>query len=271
MKIVVLCDNYISWGRDLVGEHGFSAFLETDDGECLLFDTGQGKGVLQNARLLGIPLARVGTVVLSHGHFDHTGGLKDVLLQAPSARVVAHPDAFSPKYDSREGRYTYIGIPYSLEAVKGWAGEVVLTKEPLELLPGVFITGEVKGERFDKDLVVKDPEGYRKDPLWDDLSLVVERPQGLVVLLGCAHAGVGAILEHIGKTFGKRPIALVLGGMHLQPLEEDKRKEVVEGLRKWEIKILAVGHCTGAENLPLVQGLMGQRALLAHVGMTWEV
>lgn len=271
MKITVLCDNYVSWGRDLVGEHGFSALLETDEGELLLFDTGQGKAVLQNARALGVPLEKVHTVVLSHGHFDHTGGLRDVLLQAPSARVLAHPDAFSPKYDSREGETTFIGNPYSLEAVRGWARDLVLAREPVEVLPGVFTTGEVRGERRDKGLMVRTPWGLEPDPLLDDLSLVVDRPQGLVVVLGCAHAGVDAILEHVGATFGRRPISLILGGMHLQPLEEDRKRAVLDGLREWEIEALAVGHCTGAENLPLVREVMGKGAFLAHVGMIWEV
>lgn len=267
----MVCDNYVSWGKELVGEHGFSALLETDEGELLLFDAGQGKALLQNAKALGVPLGKVHTVVLSHGHFDHTGGLRDVLLEAPSARVLAHPDAFSPKYDSREGQTTFIGIPYSLEAVKGWARDVVLAREPVEVLPGVFTTGEVRGERLDKGLMVKTPRGLEPDPLLDDLSLVVDRPQGLVVVLGCAHAGVVAILEHIEAAFGKRPISLILGGMHLQPLQEEEKKAVLDGLKRWKIEALAVGHCTGAENLPLVREVMGKRALLAHVGMTWEV
>ncbi len=165
----------------------------------------------------------------------------------------------------------YIGIPFSLKAIEGWGAEVMLEREPKEVAPGVFTTGEVPGERADEELMVKGPGGFTRDPLLDDLSLVIDDPKGLVLILGCAHAGLLSILEHVQGLFGKRPFLLILGGTHVGPLEPERRREIIRGLGRYEIRAMAVAHCTGAENLPLFVEQMGQRAFLAHVGMCLEV
>jgi len=270
LKITFLCENSVQGGRGLLGEHGLSILVESE-GRTLLFDTGQGLGLTSNARALGVDLSEIDEVVLSHGHYDHTGGLQALLEGAEGLRITAHPEVFSPKYSNRGGRPHYIGIPFSKEALEGWGAELRLVREPVEVIPGVFTTGEVPGERMDRDLLVKTPQGFDPDPLRDDLSLFAETPEGIVLILGCAHAGVVHIMEHVQGMVGRRPFALVVGGTHLGPLPGDRRREAIEGLKAFEIRAMGVAHCTGLENLPLLEEELEATVFPSFVGMRIEV
>ncbi len=271
LRIKILCDNVIFRGEGLLGEHGLSIYLERD-GRGILFDTGQGISIERNARRLGVELGRVEGVVLSHGHYDHTGGLRTVLTR--EMRLIAHPGIFSPKYALRDGRTRYIGIPFSREAVEGWAGELTLTSEPVEVLPGVFTTGTVPRvtpfEGPQEDLLLREGEGFVKDPMEDDLSLFASTPEGIVVILGCAHRGVINILTHIRELTGKGTFVAVLGGTHLGFYPEERRGKVVEALKAFDIKRMAVSHCTGMEGFFLLRERLPAEVLYAPVGFTAE-
>jgi len=191
VRLTFLCENYVLQGKGLIGEHGLSLLVERE-GRYILFDTGQGLGLVPNARTLGVDLSRVEGVVLSHGHYDHTGGLAELLHQTKGLKVTAHPDLFSPKYSRRHGGLRYIGVPYPKDALEGWGAELDLRREPMQVLPGVFTTGEVKERgRGDEDLLVKTEGGLEVDPLLDDLSLfaeVIEELRGFDIrAFGVAH------------------------------------------------------------------------------------
>jgi hypothetical protein len=181
VRITVLVENYVR-RRGLLAEHGWACWVETPTGR-LLFDTGQGLALLHNARELGIALERADAILLSHGHYDHTGGLAPALEACPAARVFAHPAALEPKYKrAPDGRIRGIGAPMSFaELHTRLAGRLVATRTPTRIAPDAWLTGEVPGATdFEpgETSFFLDAAGLRRDPLSDDQALVVRRRTG---------------------------------------------------------------------------------------------
>ena len=188
VRLTFLCENYVLQGKGLIGEHGLSLLVERE-GRYILFDTGQGLGLDPNARTLGVDLSRVEGVVLSHGHYDHTGGLAELLRQTKGLKVTAHPDLFSPKDSRRHGGLRYIGVPYPKDALEGWGAELDLRREPMEVLPGVFTTGEAKEwGRGDEDRLGKTEGGHEVGPRLDELMRFGVTTEGSGRKGGSGHA-----------------------------------------------------------------------------------
>lgn len=248
LEVVVLAENTVR-GRGLLGEHGL-AFWISVGGRSVLFDTGQGKVLNENARQLGIHLEGIEAVAISHGHYDHTGGLHTVLECARRAKVYLHPAAFQKKY-SRQDKppHRSIGIPSPDEqAVRQRARNVIWTAQPSEILPGLRVTGEIPritdfedvGGPFYVDRTCTQP-----DPLADDQALYVESAKGIVVLLGCTHAGVVNTLEYVSRITGRTRIHAVLGGMHLLRASRRRIEATGDALERFKVRVVAPGHCTG--------------------------
>lgn len=237
-RITVLVEN-TAGKMGLLAEHGLAFWIELD-GKRILFDTGQGNVLVHNARRLGIALAEADFIILSHGHYDHTGGLGD----APPRPLHAHPAAFEPKYRrNADGSSRPIGMP-----VSGFAGERVLVTEPTRLTERLWLTGPVP-RRTD----FEDPGGpfflddacTRPDPLADDQAAFVETSLGTVAILGCAHAGIVNTLRWIRELTGHRPIHTVIGGTHLVNPSPERLDRTVDELRPLGIQRLLPCHCTG--------------------------
>ncbi|MDX9971794.1 MAG: MBL fold metallo-hydrolase [FCB group bacterium] len=247
VNVTVLVENS-AHGARLLGEHGLSYWVEAN-GHAILFDTGQGMALEHNARVLGIDLAKTEAVVLSHGHFDHTGGLPSVFTAAPQARIYAHTMAFEPKFTrGNDGSVREIGIPeVSLHAAQG-AGTITWTTHPTEILPGLWVTGPVPRENAFEDTggpFFIEASCRVRDPLEDDQALFFDTDQGTVVLLGCAHAGIVNTLSYIRSLTEDRPIAAVLGGMHLLSASPERIAHTVEYLAALGKPRLGPAHCTG--------------------------
>ncbi len=223
-KITILCENSIATPFPLIGEHGLSILIEADD--TTLFDTGQGLGILQNLKTLGKDITAIQRIILSHGHYDHTGGLLQV-LQSINRKidVYAHPDVFTNKVAV---------IPLGNQTLEAPIG-VRASKEEYETAGAVFqpisgltaITNSIRAiaeinrpqdwQGFDERLKVKLPDGTIKDDIFnDDCSLVIDTESGPVVLLGCAHAGIVEILHDIARQTGYNEFHAVIGGTHLE-------------------------------------------------------
>jgi 7,8-dihydropterin-6-yl-methyl-4-(beta-D-ribofuranosyl)aminobenzene 5'-phosphate synthase len=274
LRITILCENTAVPSSGVMGEHGFSALIERGK-KKILFDTGQGLGLMHNAELLGVDLTGITEVVLSHGHYDHTGGLKDLLLETGGTRITAHPHIFQPKYARRNGQMRYIGIPFSPAAIEGWGGDFRLSEVAVEVAPGITTTGVIPRitsfEGADKDLLVKTDNGFEEDALLDDLSLIIDTPRGTVVLLGCAHAGLINILCHVKDLTGKDSFHWVLGGTHLGFYGHERLEEVIQELQSFPIDNIGASHCTGLyAGIRLAQE-MGPRLHFCNVGAVIEV
>ena len=244
LRITVLADDSVA-ARAARGEHGLCFHIETGD-RRILFDTGQGLVLTDNARALGIDLGAIDTLVLSHGHYDHTGGLPSVLAAARSPVTVhLHPDALQPKFNGTRS----IGIPPSARrALDAPNVRLVQSREPGEIAPGLFRTGEIPRphpEEAPAEVFHLDPDGREIDPLLDDQSLYFDTPHGTVVLLGCAHSGVIHILDRVQRLAAFRPIHAVIGGMHLGAASPERMRWLLGQLRPLAPRLLVPMHCTG--------------------------
>jgi 7,8-dihydropterin-6-yl-methyl-4-(beta-D-ribofuranosyl)aminobenzene 5'-phosphate synthase len=230
-------------------EHGLSFVIESG-GRTVLFDTGQTGLLLQNARQLGFDLAGTDRIVLSHGHYDHTGGLKAVLDAAPHGVLFAHPAAFERKYSSRTGLCRDIGMPaLSAQEVYRHGWTTVNTLSPMEVTSGLHVTGPIPRVTAFEDVggaFFLDEAGTRPDPIVDDQALYFMARTGLVVLLGCAHAGVINTLSHIRNLTHRAGVHAVIGGMHLLHASPSRLAATTTVLRQYGVRFLAPCHCTGS-------------------------
>ncbi len=281
-RITVLCENTAWKPMGITGEHGFSALVEKD-GQRILFDTGQGMSLANNAQVLGVNLADIQTVVLSHGHYDHTGGLPAVLHPPRGVQVIAHPDIFGEKYaamDNPDGTaHVFIGLKYSRPYLEGTLGaKFNLLREFTEIGDGIFFSGEVPRttpfEHPDKRLKVRQNGEIVDDPLWDDISLLIETDQGPVLLLGCAHSGVVNVMTHFSGKTGHKKFHAVIGGTHLGFMagphdQGDQLNRSMDAFDEYGVDLVAVSHCTGQEAAALCHNRFKERFAFASAG--WRV
>ena len=248
MKITILCENSAGPLSGTLGEHGFSALVDTGHGS-LLFDTGQGETLLPNARRMNRNLHEVKTVALSHGHYDHAGGLWPLLRTCGEKEIHAHPEVFRPRYRVKDtGEPLSIGMPYQREFLEGLGARFTFGTAWREIMPDLFLTGEVPRrngfERGDNGLFC-DPGGCCHDTHPDDQSLVIRTDLGLILLLGCCHAGIINTVVHAQEKSGVENIYAIIGGMHLDFCPEEQIAETIKALRGFNIRKLVGSHCTG--------------------------
>jgi len=268
IKITTLSEN--TAGRGALGEWGLSMLVETD-GMKILFDTGSGTAAVHNAQLMGIDLATVDRMVLSHGHYDHTGGLFEVLKRAGGKEIIAHPDVWTRKYGSLDNTpKRYVGIPFVREALEVMGASFHLSKEPVKLSEHVMTTGEIPMvtdyEIVEKYLCVMEGEELKQDPIDDDLALIIDAEFGLVVILGCAHHGIVNTLKQAKKVTGKELIYAAIGGTHLIHASKERLEKTAAALQEMGVQHLGVSHCTGFNASAYLAREFGDRFFLNNAG-----
>ena len=248
IRITVLVENSVH-RQGLVAEHGLSFHIQSGE-HGLLFDTGQTGLAVVNAESLRLPLHQLEAVVLSHGHYDHTGGVPAMLDVVPTARIYLHPAAFENKFSrSHAGPARKIGMSDCVvRAIRSQAGGFIETTTRTEIMPGIFATGEIPQANTYEDTggaFFLDAAGTHPDPLVDDQALVIDLGRSVVLLLGCAHSGVVNTLAYVRHLTGGKPVSAVIGGFHLGSANEARILQTIGQLRDAQLKTLAPAHCTG--------------------------
>jgi len=262
-----------------IGEWGFSALVEVD-GHTFLFDTGaRPDTVLKNAQELKIDLSKVEDVVISHNHGDHTGGLltlrRELAIKNPKAlsRIHAARGAFFPR-PSPSGEMNRLLTDRAAYEASG--GTVVENEGPVELVPGVWLTGPVPRAHPERNWStlgkVQTPAGLVEDTVPEDQSLVFETGEGLILLSGCGHAGVVNTLEHARKTVRDAPVYAAIGGFHLFALDDKSLDWTFDHMKKEGVRQLMGAHCTGLEAVYRYRqhaGLDRQSCVVGAVGASY--
>ena len=266
-----------------IGEWGFAAVVDAD-GHRILFDTGaRPETVLMNARDLKLDLSGVDEVILTHDHDDHTGGLltlrREYSKKRPAAISRAHVG--SGIFDSRRaGSRPGEGNPMiaTKAAYEAGGGRFIVHDSPLELYPGVWLTGPVPRKYPEKNwspgTQLLTPAGLVEDNLPEDQSLVFDTDRGLVLLSGCGHAGIINTIEYARSTVRQAPLHAAIGGFHLFRLDDSGLEWTASKLREFQLANFMGAHCTGIEAVYRIRQLTGlnrQTCSVGAVGGTFEL
>lgn len=275
VQITVVCDNHAPAG--LQAEHGLAFWIQSPAGSLLL-DTGSGETLIPNAASLGISLSECQRVVLSHGHYDHSGGLARLWQQGIDCPVLAHPDALLPRYSRHPDKpVRSIGMPTPI-VTRLWQLPTQLRQwstSPRWLDPSWGSSGEIPRQDPLEDVggpFFLDAEGLTPDRIEDDLALWLNTPRGLVIVLGCCHSGIINTITHIRRVTGIQKVAGIIGGLHLLHAKEPRLVHTLDFLQQCQLDFLRPGHCTGDAVIErLQQQLPGVDVQLLHVGARYDI
>lgn len=268
MRIVNLIENTKGESKCLF-EHGLSFYIETA-GHKLLVDTGASQAFIENAERLFVDLKQVDLVILSHGHYDHAGGILGFAKENPKARILMQRSAGEKYYHINEMGEKYIGIDPQIMELP----QVEFIDGDKKVDDGIFLFSGVTGRKLwpsgNRELKVKREDQFYQDQFLHEQYLVLEENGKRVLLSGCAHNGILNILEKYREIFGNDPDA-VISGFHMQKKagytqeDLDKIRKTAEELRKMDT-VFYTGHCTGEIPYQILKECMGKQLVYVHSG-----
>lgn len=248
MKITTLIENKNTGHEELIAEFGLSLLIETH-GKRILFDTGSTGAFLKNAAAMNISLSNLDAVIVSHAHFDHSGGVNALLQACPDVRrFVLAQDYFEHKYKLTPDGVQDIGTRFEREDIDRAKADILWVDATTALTQGVYLVKnfarETAYEHPNPDFVQKRQGAYKMDLFWDEIALAVQTKRGIVVVAGCSHCGVVNLVRTVVATLDKK-IYAVVGGAHLTEASKDRVEQTAKELKEMGIKRCWLNHCTG--------------------------
>lgn len=270
--LTVVVNNVAADG--LTAEHGYALHVATPQGNILL-DTGQ-KSLMDNLQTLQISPEKIDKLVLSHGHYDHSGGVADLLAANRGAEIYLHSAAFEPRYawDGKKSESVRMPLPDMNAVMHHKDDKTHWLTRPMELLPGVGVTGPIPRKNEFEDTggeFYLDPDGTDVDSIKDDIALWIRTPEGLVVCIGCCHSGLINTLDHIVAVTGEKRIRTIIGGMHLLHATSTRLRRTVAELKKFSIGSIIACHCSGETAVEFLQNELEAKVVTGYAGLTFAV
>ena len=267
MKIKIIIENTV-FQAEAKAELGFSAYIKTDDNHKILFDTGQTGLFAENAKLFDIDIAQIDSLVISHGHYDHSGGLQKFLSLNNHANIYVKEGYDSNKFN----RYNkYIGFPKEICIPKD---RLIIVKESTEIAKGVYISPDVRiydaEETHFTHLTIQNGEDVMVDTFEEEQYLTLINNNKMSIISGCAHRGIVNTIMSAINTY-KLPIDLILGGFHTLHESDTTIEKLAEKLNALKIERIVACHCTGIEQYALLKNKYHGEISYGHVGLNLEV
>jgi 7,8-dihydropterin-6-yl-methyl-4-(beta-D-ribofuranosyl)aminobenzene 5'-phosphate synthase len=249
MRIITLIENLV-YQKGLVAEHGLSFYIEID-GMKFLFDTGQGKNFILNAHQLGIDISAIDKLIISHGHFDHAGGINDFLKENIKASVIMKREALYPKYSGK----LEIGVEHDANLP---IDRIEFIESARQLSESLFVMPTITSyfpiDSHKKGFSVQVDGAIVPDPFDDELFLCIRNAQRLIVISSCSHNGITNILETAKKSFNKS-VSEVIGGFHVRESTLEEKRHIANYLNYNEVESIGICHCTGIETYNYLKGI----------------
>lgn len=278
MKITVLIEN--TPVADLIGEHGLSLLIHHESSTILL-DAGSTPAFLQNAHRMNLPLHPLTLIVLSHGHYDHSGGLAALLSQTPFLPVLAQSGALDEFLSGSGGELHPIGVP---DDVRAFSHRFHFLSAPTEILPRIHLvphsTPDLAQIGARAKLYRQSDGALLPDDFAHEQSLVIETPTGLVIFNSCSHGGMQNIVREARAACGNQPVRAYVGGLHMKGKRDgceictftaSELDELADFIRSEGITAVHTGHCTGALAWSELKARLGDILQPLTTGMQFEL
>lgn len=276
LAITMLIDDHCGQLPQLFTEHGLSLWIEADE-KRILFDTGQSDCFSKNASMLGIDLNAATALVLSHGHYDHTGGVFEILNKNHGIGIYCHGGIFNSRYSGlHHGAMKHVGISKKISScLHAHIDKIHWIPESQNLLSDdIGITGPIprtnEHEKSAQNFYF-DPDALRPDPVEDDLALWFKTVQGLVIVTGCCHSGIINTIEFIRSQNPAERIYMIIGGFHMMHASAEQIEMTLDYLQSIAIKKIIPCHCTGNNAIASMQHRFGNKVTRGYTGARFSI
>jgi 7,8-dihydropterin-6-yl-methyl-4-(beta-D-ribofuranosyl)aminobenzene 5'-phosphate synthase len=270
IALTIIMDNYVQ-SPGLTAEHGWSILIESGE-DTILFDTGASHNIINNLKQLGFTAYMINKIFISHGHYDHTGGLYYIARSSSrQIELFTHPAVFTKKFKViKKLKKIYIGMPFEKDVYSDYGIMFRTGKTSLKISRDIYSTGEIeKTLSFEntKTAFINKINGFnRHDDLIDDTGLIIETKKGIILITGCAHRGLINTIRQAQKISGYDHFTAVIGGFHLANKDKSYMKKTLSELKDTSIDLIVPAHCSGVEGYRALKEAFGEKCQHGYTG-----